>query len=38
MRSQRGGRGTVTVEMALVLPLLLLILVGSLELGTIFSS
>ena len=38
MRQSQGKSGTVTVEMALILPLLLLILVGSLELGTLFSS
>ena len=38
MRQPRGKSGTVTVEMALILPLLLLIMVGSLELGTLFSS
>ena len=40
MRQPSGKSGTVTVEMALILPLLLLILVGrhSLELGTLFSS
>ena len=38
MRQLRGKSGTVTVEMALILPLLLLIMVGSLELGTLFSS
>ena len=38
MKQPPGKSGTVTVEMALILPLLLLILVGSLELGTLFSS
>ena len=38
MRKSRCRKGTVTVEMALILPLLLLVLVGSLELGTLFSS
>ena len=38
MRKPRGKSGTATVEMALILPLLLLILVGSLELGTLFST
>ena len=38
MRKSRVKSGTATVEMALILPLLLLIMVGSLELGTLFST
>ncbi len=38
MRKLRSQSGTATVEMALILPVLLLILVGSLEFGTLFST
>lgn len=37
MKSRRKERGAVAVEMAIILPLLLLILIGTIEFGRVFN-